>query len=359
MRRTCFPLTKDDTIREDSIYTNRAAITYVITQTLAALLVLAVATTGCSQRSLAQTQRPNAGVGPWAQLLSFAQDPDGTRARVPAEPPHQFLLAPWSSRLATALEKKAPTAAVAATLFGPGGFEVVGDPNRPELFDIGSVLRSRQGTCLALVIVGLAVSESVGLAAHPVIEPTHACLAFADGVLDPAVRGRSTATSGHYANLAHMKALVLSERAGYRLAAGQHTTALSDANRAVALAPQATPAAINKAAILVAMGQEQTAMELLSKIEREGRGSAYSAYNLALAYVQTDNPQEALRWYGQACDRAPAWVAAWVNKGSTYAQLGHWPEACLCYQRALALEPRNEPARLALDACEKRLDTNR
>ncbi|MFC1705593.1 transglutaminase family protein, partial [Planctomycetota bacterium] len=78
---------------------------------------------------------------------------------------------------------------LAAALFGEQGLR--GDPRDPggssrDLFDVDRVLTTRQGTCLAVVVIGLAAAERAGLDVAPILRPGHAAIFLLPGfAVDP------------------------------------------------------------------------------------------------------------------------------------------------------------------------------
>lgn len=94
-------------------------------------------------------------------------------------------LARWSAalaeRLANATDGKARAQALRAVLFDEAKLRSVADLDSPETLHIDSVVRSRDGYCLSLSIVALALAESAGMPLFGVAAPNHFFVRYDDG----------------------------------------------------------------------------------------------------------------------------------------------------------------------------------
>ncbi|HJQ98057.1 MAG TPA: tetratricopeptide repeat protein, partial [Candidatus Polarisedimenticolaceae bacterium] len=125
--------------------------------------------------------------------------------------------------------------------------------------------------------------------------------------------------------------------------------------RARALAPF-DPAAIGVAGDLARVrGQEEQATALYLEAARLDPGIAGRMYgNIGIIRALRRDWPGALEWFGKAEALSPGDPMTAFNTGSMYVRMGRIQDARAAFERALAADPRYEPARKALAVLSSR-----
>jgi Flp pilus assembly protein TadD len=107
--------------------------------------------------------------------------------------------------------------------------------------------------------------------------------------------------------------------------------------RAAAAKPATKPAAkASKAPV-------DSLPRLIAAVKKDST-DAKAAYRLGIAYLDRDQPIEAVKSFTLATKNKPDYVEAWVNLGAAQDANGHAGDARNAYRRALALRPNDEIA---------------
>lgn len=85
-------------------------------------------------------------------------------------------------------------------------------------------------------------------------------------------------------------------------------------------------------------------LALLVAAVKKDTTNARNQYRLGVAYLDKDQPQDALRAFQAATKAKPDYIEAWVNLGASQDAIGHGSMARDAYRQALALRPDDEIA---------------
>ncbi len=70
--------------------------------------------------------------------------------------------------------------------------------------------------------------------------------------------------------------------------------------------------------------------------------------NLATVYIESNQPKEAVDYLVPYLQDNPEDALGWINLGSAYRDLDHYPQAVRCYQRAIAIAPERAEVQVLL-----------
>lgn len=192
--------------------------------------------------------------------------------------------------------------AFAIVLFERAGFRAVESLDSADALHVDSVLARREGYCLSLSVLALAIAEAVGAPLEVVAAPNHAYVRYVDGDahvnLELTQRG-ATLPDAHYErrlggfgpgggfylralSLVELHAMLLHNRGFARMERGDRDGARADLLAAIALVPTFPEAHRN---LGVLAGEEQdwdTAIASLEEALRLHPGDADALFNVAL-----------------------------------------------------------------------------
>jgi Flp pilus assembly protein TadD len=107
--------------------------------------------------------------------------------------------------------------------------------------------------------------------------------------------------------------------------------------RAAAAKPAAKPAAKTTKA------PADSLPRLMAAVKKDST-DAKAAYKLGIAYLDRDQPIEAIKSFSLATRNKPDYVEAWVNLGAAQDANGHGSDARTAYRTALSIRPTDEIA---------------
>jgi regulator of sirC expression with transglutaminase-like and TPR domain len=227
----------------------------------------------------------------------------------------------------------ADLSALNARFFGPEGFRAIHDLSGPESVSVASVVEKRQGTCMGLAVVYLAMAEELRLDAHAVSTPDHLFIRvdLGDDVLNVELleKGRHIDDDlyrrRHKIDPASIEAGVFMRD----LTPGEVIAHLLS-NQAVVLSKEGK--------LVEALARYDAALERAPQLV-----AAY--YNRGLQLMRTGRLEEALRDFDRAIQLHPGDAEAFNNRGLTKVKLDDLEGARADFERALELEPGMREAR--------------
>lgn len=87
--------------------------------------------------------------------------------------------------------------------------------------------------------------------------------------------------------------------------------------------------------------------------------SAEDDFEIGLKLRVAGKTEQAAEVFSRLCNRLPRNVSACIQQGAALEDLGKWDESRKCYERALAIDPRNRAARANLQRLKASRDVNR
>lgn len=243
----------------------------------------------------------SAGVLAAALALARADHPDLDEAAVRRE--IDALASSWRELAPADAPPEARADALARLLFEVAGFRAVSDLESPETLHIDSVLARREGYCLSLSVVALAMAEVLGEPLHGVAMPNHFLVRWDDGRvsrnLELTRRGASVSDAGLRATLGdfwhagsiyarslsprEVAAVLLHNRGFVAAAQGRPAQALADLERAAELLPSLPEAHRNLGVARAEGGDLPGAIASLETALSLYPGDVDALINLALA----------------------------------------------------------------------------
>jgi tetratricopeptide (TPR) repeat protein len=239
------------------------------------------------------------------------------------------------------------------------GFKSVKEATDPNDLFLNSVMDNKQGYCLSLSILYLALAERLGLPLYGVVAPGHFFVRYDDG----RIRFNIETTGGGYPDDEHYKKEFKvsegSEQNVYMQNLNKLQTMgclfnnfgtvymaadnLDAAQRAMELAVEINPTLaesrvnlgniyLKKDRIDDAIYEYQKALEI-----SPSDGKVY--YNLGSAYLRKDWTNDAIGAYEQAIRLDPNYVDAYINLAVTYGQTGLYVKAQQMLKEAASIDP--------------------
>jgi regulator of sirC expression with transglutaminase-like and TPR domain len=227
---------------------------------------------------------------------------------------------------------KAALRSLNGIIFGPAGLRSSHDVHDPCNLLLSSVLSRRQGYCVGVAAVYLAVAERLGLPARAVGTPTHVFLRYDDGLtrINIDTDGGTTISDEEYAR-----------RLGIPDESIRKGVFLGDLTNRRFLAQVR-----NNLGVLYSERQE------LPKAEAEYRAAIdldrklpSAWYNRGKVYFELGRFDEAVRSFDRALRLYPTDLWALNNRALSLSALGRFDDARMDLNRALSLDPTFEPAK--------------
>lgn len=221
--------------------------------------------------------------------------------------------------------------AFADMLFAAQGFGVVDDLSSPEALHIDSVLARRQGYCLSLSVLALAVAEQLGEPLFGVALPNHFLVRYDDGStrMNLELTRRGTERSD---------AEMLAGVTGVQPPGGIYGRSLSAAETAAVLLH-------NRGFVASVQGRRRQALDDLSLAARLLPELPEIHRNLGVARAETGDWPGAIAALQQALALFPADVDALLNLALARHATGDLAGAVSDIQDALAVSPQHPRAR--------------
>ncbi len=210
-------------------------------------------------------------------------------------------------------------------LFEDLRFTSVKTADNPEDLFLHVVLEKKQGYCLSLSVLYLAIAERIGLPVHGVVVPGHFFVRYDDGQRRYNIE---TTSKGASADDAHY----LSE---FNPPDRPQTLYMKN------LTPKQTLGCFfnNLGNSYMAVGDTEKAFEALLRAVQINPLLSEANMNLGNIYLQKKMPHQAIAQYEKALTILGSDAKAMNNLGSAYMQLNNYETAESCYKTALKLDP--------------------
>jgi tetratricopeptide (TPR) repeat protein len=247
-------------------------------------------------------------------------------------------------------------------LFEELGFRTISHANDPNDLFLHSVMDRRQGYCLSLSLLYLALGERLGLELYGVVVPGHFFVRYDT----PRVRFNIETTGNganpldeHYltkfnvpdnaANSIYMKSLNKRQTLGCFFnnlgnvysEIGDLDTALLALERAVAINPQLAESRANLGNVYLQKGRANEAVEQYRGALHLNPGDPKTYNNLGNAYLNLDRLSEAGSCYRQALQKDPNFVDAYRNLALLYSRQERYSEALAQLNRVLTFNDQD------------------
>jgi tetratricopeptide (TPR) repeat protein len=256
-------------------------------------------------------------------------------------------------------------------LFDELGFKPMLHPNDPNDLFLHSVMDRRQGYCLSLSILYLAIGERLGLDLYGVVVPGHFFVRYEKGRVRFNIETTSRGVSPpdeHYvktfhvpddnrnSNSSYMRNLTKRQTLGcffnnlgtVYLEIGDTNTALVALERAVAINPTLSESRTNLGNIYLQRGRTNDAVQQYRAALQLNPSDPKAHYNLGNAYTVLSELNAAASSYRQAIQFDPNFVDAHRSMAVLFTRQEQYGGALSELNRALALDGRNVPVYLQL-----------
>ncbi len=205
------------------------------------------------------------------------------------------------------------------------GFKSVKEASDPNDLFLHSVMDNKQGYCLSLSILYLALGERLGLPLYGVVAPGHFFVRYDNG----RVRFNIETTSGSFPDDDHYKN-------EFKIPEGyEQSIYMQSLNKLQTMGCLFN----NFGTVYMAadnIDAAQQAMELAVEINP---ALAESRINLGNIYMRKERVDDAIYEYQQAIEINPSDSKVYYNIGSAYSRKGWTNDAMGAYERAIRLEP--------------------
>ncbi|MBL7214290.1 MAG: tetratricopeptide repeat protein [Phycisphaerae bacterium] len=217
--------------------------------------------------------------------------------------------------------------AINAYLFDELGFATVDNADNPDDLFLHIVLEKKQGYCLSLSVLYLAIAERLGLQMYGVVVPGHFFVRYDDGHKRYNIETTSNgaiAPDEHYTEqfkppkqlkTLYMKNLTKKQTLGCFFN--------------------------NLGNCYLAVGDTQKAFEILTSAVEINPLLSEAHMNLGNIYLQKEMFPEAINKYEQALSILGRDANAFNNLGTAYMQIGEYGKAESCYKTAQSINPEN------------------
>jgi len=247
-------------------------------------------------------------------------------------------------------------------LFQELGFKPISHASDPDDLFLHSVMDRRQGYCLSLSILYLAIGERLGLSLHGVVVPGHFFVRYEKGRMRfniETTSGGASPTDEHYCkrfgvpdnspNSIYMKNLTKRQTIGCFFnnlgnvysEIGDMDTALVALERAAAINPALSESRANLGNIYLQKGRVNEAVQQYRAALQLNPGDPKTYNNLGNAYMALQELNAAGSSYRQAIQLDPNFVDAYRNLALLLTRQEHYGPALTELNRALALDGKN------------------
>lgn len=129
---------------------------------------------------------------------------------------------------------------------------------------------------------------------------------------------------------------------------GKTEEALAEFDRAIAIDPHYAEALYNRGLLYQRERQHQQAVDDFTSASGLTPQRAEPLLARAISYLAMDKVREAATDLDEAAQADPQNAQIWITRGLAYERLGDKPKAADCYNRAIAIRPKDEAARSGL-----------
>jgi tetratricopeptide (TPR) repeat protein len=211
-------------------------------------------------------------------------------------------------------------------LFNELGFKTISQADDPNDLFLHSVMDRRQGYCLSLSVLYLALGERLGIDLYGVVVPSHFFVRYEHGQVRfniETTSGGASPSDEHYMT----KFNVPDD--------GEDTIYMKNLTKRQTLGCFFN----NLGNVYSDIGKIDAALVALERAVAINPTLAESRANLGNIYLQKHRVQEAIQQYKGALQLNPNDPKTYNNLGNAYAELDRLNDAAHCYQKSLALDP--------------------
>ncbi|MBN2133163.1 MAG: tetratricopeptide repeat protein [Sedimentisphaerales bacterium] len=245
-------------------------------------------------------------------------------------------------------------------LFNELGYKTISHANDPNDLFLHSVMDNRQGYCLSLSILYLALAERLGLELYGVVVPGHFFVRYDSGNVRFNIETTSNGASppdDHYMvkfnvpdnghDVIYMKNLTKRQTLGCFFNnlgnvyndAGARDTAMLALERAVAINPTLSESRANLGNIYLQKGRPDDAIRQYRAALQLNPNDPKTYNNLGNAYMDLDRVDDAELSYLRSLDRDPNFTDAYRNLALAYTRQEEYGDALSYLSQAITLDP--------------------
>lgn len=245
-------------------------------------------------------------------------------------------------------------------LFNELGFKTISHANDPNDLFLHSVMDNRQGYCLSLSILYLALAERLGLELYGVVVPGHFFVRYDGGNVRFNIETTSNGASppdDHYMvkfnvpengrDVIYMKNLTKRQTLGCFFNnlgnvyndAGDRDTAMLALERAVAINPTLSESRANLGNIYLQKGRPDDAIRQYRAALQLNPNDPKTYNNLGNAYMELDRIDDAELSYLRSLDRDPNFTDAYRNLALAYTRQEKYGDALAYLSQAIIIDP--------------------
>jgi len=247
-------------------------------------------------------------------------------------------------------------------LFGELGFKPTKQENDPDDLFLHSVLDRRQGQCLGLSILYLAIGERLGLPLYGVVVPGHFFIRYDDGWMRFNIETTSKGgfveneyyiskynvpqcnnDSIYMINLNKIQTLgcFFNNLGSSYYKVGDRELALAAYKGAVQINPLLAEARANLANVYLDMGQTERAITECETAVNINPGNANARNSLGNAYTAQGSLDKAISQYHQSLELSPSSIYVYENLAIVYCKQREFDHARSVLNQAIVLDPKN------------------
>lgn len=247
-------------------------------------------------------------------------------------------------------------------LFDELGFKTISHANDPNDLFLHSVMDRRQGYCLSLSVLYLALAERLGLDLHGVVVPGHFFVRYDTPHMHINIETTSNGTQPpdeHYIekfdvpqngrDTIYLKNLTKRQTLGCFFNnlgnvyndIGDRDTAQVALERAVAINPTLSESRANLGNVYLERGRVDDAIQQYHAALQLNPNDPKTYNNLGNAYMELDLLGDAIPSYQHALDLDPNFLDAYRNLAIVYTKQERYNEALVLLSQAVRIDPQN------------------
>jgi tetratricopeptide (TPR) repeat protein len=246
-------------------------------------------------------------------------------------------------------------------LFDELGYKPISDANDPNDLFLHTVMDKKQGYCLSLSVLYLAIGERLGLPLYGVVVPGHFFVRYDDG------RTRfniETTSKGGYADDEHYRNKFKVPNGSYSIymenlnkiqtlgcffnnlgnsydKVGDTAQAMLALERAIEINPTLPESLMNLGNIYLKAGKTENAIRKYEAALEIDPDNAKVHNNLGNAYTKRGQLNDAISHYTRSIELDPDFLEAYKNLASAYYGQGKFGQAAAQLKQAITLEPQD------------------